>query len=269
MKLAGDFTWKLDFGGKSRSANLHIPLAYDPSKKTPVVLGIHGYTDTAEGQATLSKMAETADANGFVVVFPQGVSNSWNAGACCGSAQSEGLDDVGFLGAVLDELEAKLCVDPKRIYAAGMSNGAFLAHRLGCELSTRIAAVGSVAGLMTLPKCEPKRAVSVMQFHGTSDYVVPYGGSVALGFPSVASVMNGWADRNACTGDAVETFAKGDATCVTRGSCKEGAEVTLCTIDFGGHTWPGGTPAPAFGKTSTSISASDALWTFFQKHPLP
>ncbi len=269
VKLAGDFTWSFELGGRTRTANVHVPLAYDPSKRTPLVVNAHGYTDTAEGQASLSKMTETADANGFVVLHPQGVANSWNAGACCGTAMSSELDDVAFVGKLLDEAEAKLCVDPKRVFASGMSNGGFLAHRLACELDGRVAAVGSVAGLMTLAECAPKRAVPVLQFHGTSDYVVPYRGSISLGFPAVEDVVDAWAKRDGCTGAPTETYAKGDVTCVTHASCKDNAEVTLCTVEGGGHTWPGGMPVPALGKTSTAISASDALWSFFQKHPMP
>lgn len=269
VKLAGDFTWSFELGGRTRTANVHVPLAYDPSKRTPLVVNVHGYTDTAEGQAALSKMTETADANGFVVIHPQGVANSWNAGACCGTAMNSELDDVAYVGKLLDEAESKLCVDPKRVFASGMSNGGFLAHRLACELDGRIAAVASVAGLMTLPACAPKRAVPVLQFHGTSDYVVPYAGSISLGFPGVEKVVDDWAKRDGCTGAPTETFAKGDVSCKTHASCKDSAEVTLCTVDGGGHTWPGGMPVPSLGKTSTAISASDALWSFFQKHPMP
>lgn len=269
VKIAGDFTWTIDFGGKKRTANVHVPLSYDPSKRTPLVLNIHGYTDTSEGQATLSKMIATADQEGFLVVHPQGVSNSWNAGGCCGSAMLDAVDDVGFLGKLLDEAEAKLCVDAKRVFAAGMSNGGFMAHRLACEMSERVAAVGSVAGLMTLGTCAPKRAVPVMQFHGTYDTVVPYAGNFSVGFPPVKTVIDDWAKRDGCTGAAVSTFDKDDVHCMTHATCKDAAEVTLCTVDGGGHTWPGGTPAPSFGWTTSTISATQALWTFFQKHPMP
>jgi polyhydroxybutyrate depolymerase len=269
VKVAGDFTWTFDAAGTKRTANVHVPLAYDPTARTPLVLNLHGYTETAESQASLSKMTATADREGFIVVYPQGVSNSWNAGNCCGPSQAEARDDVGFLGSVIDEAAAKLCVDPKRVFAAGMSNGAFMAHRLACELSDRIAAVGSVAGLMTLATCAPKRPVPVIQFHGTGDLVVPYAGNLSLGFPPVTKVIDDWAKRDGCTGDPAESFAKDDVRCTTRASCSQGSEVTLCTVTGGGHTWPGGTPTPSFGATTTALSASDALWAFFQKHPMP
>jgi polyhydroxybutyrate depolymerase len=150
-----------------------------------------------------------------------------------------------------------------------MSNGGFLSHRLGCELSTRIAAIAPVAGVMGIPTCTPARPVPVMHFHGTLDPLVPYSGGSPLGFPSVPVTNDGWAARNACTGSAQQTYQKGDATCMTHDQCAGGVSVTLCTIDGGGHTWPGGLPVPVLGKTSTDISATDAMWDFFQKYKLP
>jgi len=72
-----------------------------------------------------------------------------------------------------------------------------------------------------------------------------------------------------CAGKPVQTYAKGDAHCSTYETCNAGATVTLCTIDLGGHTWPGGTPTPTLGYTTTDISATDEMWRFFSAHPLP
>ena len=66
-----------------------------------------------------------------------------------------------------------------------------------------------------------------------------------------------------------QIYAVGDATCVAWSACAQGSEVVLCTIDGGGHTWPGGAPVPALGKTSTDLSATDAMLGFFEAHPLP
>ena len=264
-----DKTWTLMSGGVSRTANVHVPVSYDPTKPTAVVLNFHGFTSDAGQQALLTGMTPKADAEGFVVVYPQGLNDSWNAGACCGMSASSQVDDVAFVGDLLDALEAQLCVDAKRVYATGMSNGGFLSHRLACELSDRIAAVAPVAGVLGVPSCNPTRAMPVMHFHGTLDPLVPYNGDAALGFISVPDTFGGWGTRDGCTGSPVETYRNNDSHCSTYESCGAAATVTLCTVDGGGHTWPGGLPVPSLGYTTTNLSATDAMWAFFTKHPLP
>jgi len=266
----GNTTWTIPTTAGSRTAVVRIPPGYDPMTATPVVLNFHGYGGSPSQEEGLTLMDTESDTAGFVLVYPQGTGAipSWNAGACCGTAAQSNLDDVGFVGALLDALEAKLCVDTKRVFATGMSNGGFLSHRLGCELADRIAAIAPVAGVMGIPTCNPTRPVPVMEFHGTSDPVVPYDGNPAISYPSVADTISGWVQRDGCHGAATTTYSKGDATCVTHDQCTGGAEVTLCTITGGGHTWPGGTPFPLLGATSMDISATDAMWTFFQNHPM-
>jgi polyhydroxybutyrate depolymerase len=117
--------------------------------------------------------------------------------------------------------------------------------------------------------CAPARPIPVEHFHGTADTLVPYGGSTLLGFPSVADSVAGWVARDGCTSGPVDTFVQGDSRCQTYGGCAGGAEVTLCTVTDGGHTWPGGMPVPLLGKTTTDLSATDAMWDFFVRHPLP
>jgi polyhydroxybutyrate depolymerase len=264
-----DDTWTLPYAGATRTANVHVPASYDPTHATPVVLNFHGYSSDATQEALLSDMTAKADKEGFVVAYPQGLNDSWNAGACCGTSAMTGVDDVGFVGALVDELESRLCVDARRIFATGMSNGGFLSHRLGCEMSTRIAAIAPVAGVLGIPSCAPARPMPVMHFHGTADPLVPYDGDPALSFPSVQDTFTGWAARNACPGAPVTTFSKGDTSCSTYAGCAAGVSVTLCTVQGGGHTWPGGLPVPALGYTTDNISATDAMWTFFTHNPLP
>jgi polyhydroxybutyrate depolymerase len=268
--LRGDLDWTLSAGGRDRTVHVHLPKTYDPTRPTPVVLNFHGYTSNASQQDALSGMSAKADQAGFVAVHAEGIglSQSWNAGGCCGEAASSAVDDVGFVNTMLDELESKLCVDARRVFSTGMSNGGFLSHRLACELSTRIAAVAPVAGVLAIPTCNPARPMSVFQFHGTLDPLVGYNGSAALGYPSVPQTMSGWATRSGCSASPRETSKKGNVTCVTYDGCKGGAEVNLCTVDGGGHTWPGGLPVPALGLTTTDINATDAMWDFFLRHPL-
>ena len=263
-----DTTVTIQFGGQDRTFDVHVPKSYDPGKPTPLVLNFHGFTSNSSQQNLLAKMDDKSDMAGFIAVHPNGTNNSWNAGACCGQAVSDNVDDVGFVRAMLDKLEAELCVDTNRVFATGMSNGGFLSHRLGCELADRIAAVAPVAGVNGLQTCNPSRPMPIMHFHGTADPLVPYNGNPQMKFIPVEQSFADWGKRDGCTDMPTETFRNGDSHCATYQKCAGGVEVTLCTVDNGGHTWPGGTPVPSLGYTTTYLSATDAMWTFFQKHPL-
>jgi polyhydroxybutyrate depolymerase len=269
--LSGDLEWTVTAGGQERRVRVHLPGTYAPDRALPVVLSFHGYTSTAREQDALARMSRKADEAGFIAVHPEGTGGqqSWNGGACCGDATKNDVDDVAFVSALLDELETRLCVDDRRVFATGMSNGGFLSHRLACEMSERIAAIAPVAGVIGVSSCAPKRPMSVMQFHGTLDTLVPYNGSLTSGFPSVNATVDGWAKRSACVGSPREIVRQRDVVCTRYETCAGGAEVALCTVTGGGHTWPGGTPVPILGYTTTSIRATDAMWEFFQRHPLP
>ncbi len=262
-----DDVWMIGSDGGARTMKVHVPAGYDPKRPTPVVFNFHGFGSNADQENQLAKMNAKADKETFVTVHAEGTANSWNAGACCGEAVNQKIDDVAFVGKMIDALEDRLCVDDKRIFATGMSNGGFLSHRLGCELADRIAAIAPVAGVMGMPTCTPSRPISVMHFHGTADGLVPYNGSPSQNFPAVQTSFGDWAKRDGCTGQPEETFSKGDSKCSTYKTCGQGTEVTLCTVTGGGHTWPGGTPYPPLGYTTTDLVATDAMWDFFKRHP--
>jgi polyhydroxybutyrate depolymerase len=271
----GNSTHTLVHAGTERQYSLHVPPGYDGVKWMPLVLNFHGYTSNMAQQSLFSGMNATADAEGFVVVYPNGLKNtvngnqSWNAGACCAFGDSD-RDDVGFVDALLDDLASRLCIDDKRVYATGMSNGGFMSYFLACERAQRFAAIGPVAGVLGVPSasCTPSRAVPVIHFHGTEDTLVPYDGGGASGFASVPNTISGWVARNGCSGQPAQTFSNGAARCETTAGCAEGAEVVLCTIDGMGHCWPGQAFCP-FGNGSTDISANQAMWDFFERFALP
>lgn len=250
-----------------RSYVVYIPPGYDHENPAPLVLSFHGYSNSPQQQEDWSGLSEKAARAGFVLVYPSGTGaiSGWNGGDCCGSM----VDDVGFVGALLDTLQAELCIDPRRVYATGFSNGGFLSHRLACELPDRIAAIAAVAGLMGIDDCAPARPMPVLQMHGTGDFVVPYGGSAVLGFESVAETIAGWVERDGCRGEPVVSYMQDEVTCERHEDCDAGVEVELCTIEGGGHTWPGGADIFGAGPTTQSLSANDRLWDFFVAHPLP
>lgn len=277
-KKGAGISLSLESGGRTRSSLLHVPDQYDPTKGTMLVLDFHGFTSAGWQEALLTRMSQESDKRGFIVAYPEGVAASWNAGDCCGTAWSDSVDDVKFVRDLLDRIEADWCIDPKRVFATGMSNGGFLSHRLGCEVYDRIAAVAPVAGVLGIDpgKCESGRAVPILAFHGTSDPMVPYDGGtplwpqlgLGLNFLSVPKTMDHWRVRNGCSTFQKTFFTNGDATCVEWPDCEGGAQTSLCTIDGGGHTWPGGIPIPA-GKTSKDISATTTMLDFFEAHPMP
>jgi polyhydroxybutyrate depolymerase len=89
-----------------------------------------------------------------------------------------------------------------------------------------------------------------------------------LDFPSVAASVGRWREIDGCAATSTVLFKNGDTTC-NRWGCAQGSEVVLCTIDGGGHTWPGGLPIPFLGKTSTDIDTTEAIISFFAAHPMP
>ncbi|MEZ4307243.1 MAG: PHB depolymerase family esterase [Polyangiaceae bacterium] len=259
------------FDGEERKADVHVPAGYEPSAPTMLVLNFHGYLSDPAQEADITKMTAASDERGFIVAYPAGLIASWNAGVCCGSAASTGLDDVGFVSALIDELASQYCVDPKRVFVTGMSNGGFLSNRLGCELADKIAAIAPVAGVIGVPEeeCAPSRKMPVMHFHGTSDLLVPYDGNPFIGYISVAESVGRWRKIAGCGASEQTVYDKGDSQCVSANGCDDGVEVILCTVDGGGHQWPGGGSFPGGGKTTQDLDATDAMLDFFEKHPMP
>jgi polyhydroxybutyrate depolymerase len=263
----------LMFDGVPRRYELHVPPAYDGSTPLPLVLNFHGFTSNAAQQRVFSEMDLTADSRGFVVAYPDGLDASWNAGVCCGTSAENGVDDVGFARAVIDDIAERGCIDPSRVYATGMSNGGFLSHRLACEASDVIAAIGPVAGVLGIDSsaCTPSRPVPVVHFHGTADAVVQYDGGCDVcvsDSESVVDTIAGWVARNGCTEASEVVLRTGSVTCETTAGCDGDASVTLCTITGGGHCWPGNLFCP-FGESTDDISANEVMLDLFETVRLP
>jgi polyhydroxybutyrate depolymerase len=256
----GDATWTITVGGQQRTAKVHVPPGYAPSKATPLVVNVHGRTHNAQGQLTLSHAIAKSNAAGFVVIHPEawGTPTSWNAGACCDPATTNNIDDIGFMTKLLDKAEDELCIDKDRIYFMGLSNGGYLSHRAGCQLADRVAAIAPVAANNVYASCAPTRPMPVWLAHGTADLLVSYSW--------IDETVDFWAQKNKCT-TTTTTFTNGDTSCVTRGGCEGGADVVLCTVTDGGHQWPGGDALPFMGKKTDAIIATDAIWDFFVAHP--
>lgn len=277
---AGNHTRTVPWENEGRTYQLHIPASYDPAKPTPVVIALHGASMTAKIMESFCGLSAKADEAGFVVVYPNGAGagrllQTWHSGSFPGTLSLRKIDDVGFTRKMLDDLATVVNVDPKRIYCAGLSNGGMMAHRLGAELSERIAAVCSVAGTMVCDECTPKRGVAVLHFHGTKDTLVPIGGlDKPVKLRSVDATIDMWVKANRCKGEPeiAELPTSRDALRVTRkryNHGKNGSEVVLYMIDGAGHVWPG-RPSPGgfLGATTYNVIANDVMWEFFQRHPM-
>jgi polyhydroxybutyrate depolymerase len=245
--------------GLIRTYRLHIPAGYDPDSLYPLVINMHGLGSNAFEQEIYTEFDNVADTGGFVVVYPNGIGGTWNI------SQPSGTDDVGFISALIDTVSSQHNIDSQRVYATGMSMGGFMSYRLACELSDRIAAIASVAGLQAFSPCNPVRPVPVVHFHGTADEIVPY-----IGVPS--TIAN-WVGFDACPADPVvtnlpdiDTTDNSTVTIYYYGPCEESTEVILYTINNGGHTWPGATII--IGVTNQDIKASNEIWQFFRKFTL-
>lgn len=265
--MPGFFDLSLTSSGDKRNYRVHIPNGYSGSTALPVIIALHGYTESVDNFTQVTHFEEAADKHQFISVFPAGVAPfgvpGWNAGSCCGTAQLQGTPDVQFIRDLIDQLEADYCVDKKRIYASGFSNGGMLSHRLACELSDRIAAIGAVSGTMAIDMCQPTRSVPVLHLHGTGDLVVGYDpGTVAK---SVPDTINGWVGRNLCGMATSIVYTQGKVQCERHHGCSEGADVELCTIDGGSHEWPGGGTANGMGD----LNATEYIINFLMAHPMP
>ena len=259
---------------QEREYLLHVPKSYDPTKPTPLVISMHGGAGWPAMQKETSRWNTLADSQGFIVVYPSGISGrgprAWHVGPP-GLAR-----DVRFISDLIDTLKAAYNIDGARVYADGLSNGGGMAFVLSCTLSDRIAAVGMVASAQLLPFdwCTDQRPVPMIAFQGTADRTVPYHGGkswVAPGaFPDMPTWAADWARRNRCGAEPVESAVAADVTRLAYSNCADNAAVVLYTVNGGGHSWPGGGPLPEWlvGPTSRSIDATSLMWAFFRDRRL-
>jgi polyhydroxybutyrate depolymerase len=256
---------RLTSGGHTRRFRLVLPDPL-PAQPMPLVLNIHGLVESPAIQEWYSRMDEPARARGVALVYPQGVGNSWNAGACCGRAQSEATQDVRFFRDLVREVSDEICVDLNRVFATGMSNGAMMAYRLACEAPDLFAAVAPVAGVDALPKCDSKTPVPVLAFNGTNDPLVHYGGGW-FGLISVDETLAHWTARNRCTGTIPSVvYSSADTQCTAATGCA--ADTIFCKVEGRGHTWPGAAlPILGMGGTTSAVDATSTILDFLLAHP--
>jgi len=259
-------TWE----GIERTYTVHAPRATASGRAMPLVIALHGRGGSGPRMLRATGFDSSAARHGFLLVAPDGTGDprGWYTGFASGGF----IDDVGFIGALIDTLAARYPIDPKRVYVAGHSNGGVLAHRVAADLSARIAAIAVVAGAIgvrtgngAVTQIDPPRApVPVMIIHGDEDAVVPYDaiarsprGLRPIPAPEAARF---WARANECAAlePRRDTIAAGR---VLRdswdGRCR--APVVFLTLRGGDHSWPR-------ESRGAPIDAAAAIWEFLAGH---
>ncbi|MBU6453487.1 MAG: hypothetical protein KGS72_17035 [Cyanobacteria bacterium REEB67] len=293
---AYDFVDSISVDDVPRSYRVHIPASYDRSKPTPVVLAFHGLQMNSLAMMAMSGLNGLAERKGFIVVYGEGLNNRWNDG----TAGSSTSDDIGYVQNMLQKLPRLANIDPKRVYACGISNGGFFVQRLACSLADKIAAVAVVAASMTSSTptlMNSSRPMPIVFFLGSEDPLLPWGdgrtkglGNLgeALGLSGIGSIDSSaarvggllpvpemigfWTAHNNCSSSPnsvqMPDSNPRDGTKVKRETYGAG-DVVLYVIEGGGHTWPGALQVKSLaelcGATSQDIDASELMWDFFQR----
>ncbi len=255
---AGQSTRTITVNGQRREYILWVPSSYDSTRETPLLLDFHALSRTARSHRDSSGTATVAEREGFIVAYPQGIDNAWNLGPCC--TRSRTVDDVAFARAIVQQVVSEGCIDERRIYATGFSNGGGMAYKLACDAADMVAAVAPAAfDLIEEMPCRPSRPVSVFSYRGQRDLIVPYNGGRStpptsyrldpIHFLGAEGTLNTWGQLNGCP---LSPRNLGN-NCQGWTNCSQGTEAVLCTARLGGH------------------SAWDAnqSWNFLKNHRLP
>lgn len=275
------------FNGLRRTYLVHVPEGYDGSRPIPLLVAIHGAFSSAGEMERITGFSRMADREGFVALYPNGIGlfgwlRHWNSGHCCAKAREAGIDDVGFLDAVIGEVTARLNIDPERVYVTGHSNGGMMTYRYAAERAGRVAAAAVVAGTIggkpsaaeqewRVP--DPGSPVPIIAFHGTADSNVPYeGGPDFRGrgntWISADASARFWADRNGCPSAPLTTTLYGGRVEVkTWQPCREGSSTRFYRLNGWGHAWPGPCFKDADGPyPGDEFDAAEIIWDFFKFH---
>jgi polyhydroxybutyrate depolymerase len=268
-------TLTLMHGGLQRSYKIYVPASYDVNISAPLLLNLHGYTSDMVEQEVYGDFRGIADTAGFILVHPNGTldltgNRFWNA------FTNFGVDDIGFLNALVQEVKQNYNINDNKIYSVGMSNGGVMSYILACQANSPFAAVGSVTGSMpvgSFPNCQASRPTPIIQIHGTDDQVLPIGGNAQ--FEPIAQVVDFWVSHNDITLNSATFIELPDINTNDNSTahqyiyCSDNnkpCEVEYFEIQNGGHTWPGSiVPLPNMGATNQDINASVEIWRFFNQ----
>ena len=246
--------------------------------KLPLVIALHGGGGNAQNAEKMMGWTSKGQAERFIVVYPNGsgprgnIFLTFNGKHCCAFAMENNIDDVAFISALIDKLIAQNKVDRGRVYVTGMSNGAIMSHRLGAELSNKIAAIAPVVGTVFGDEMIPDSPVSALIINGALDANVPPVGGYSQGrsrphwgtLPMKPSTEQAafWASVNKCSNP--RSYLNGQIQ-RTDYECPRGIDVEHILVHDNGHAWPGGQKgSPRGDEPSKSYNATDEIWNFFK-----
>lgn len=260
----------VELGPPDRPARLVAP--DEVTVPAPLIVFLHGYGSNATNHDAYLGVTDQARARGAYVLLPEGTTSPrgrqfWDATDACCNFTGTPVDDVAYLGGLIDEAIEVRPIDASRVYVFGHSNGGFMAYRLACELADEITAVAALAGADQLDEgdCQPSEAVAVLHIHGTDDAVIAYDGGPSLApggdaYPGAIETVARWASRNGCDATPIaaaaldlDTGIDGAETTVrTYEGCPAGVDVELDTIEGGAHV-------PAIGHEQVGTGVLDWL----------
>ncbi len=282
----GSTALTITVNGRRRTVIVHVPTGYQKSVATPLVLNMHGSGSTAAQQEALTGMDATADADGFIVAYPQGLIRAgagydWNVPGeplVGGQAVPRGApNDVAFLTALVSVLGQRYCIDARRVYATGLSGGGRTASQLACDASGTFAAVAPVAGLRHPTALPARRGRSRSSpSTGPTDPIDPYDGhGQAYWTYSVPDAAAMWAHQDGCsTKHHLALRVRLRPAHRLRAIARTALERPALQPHGRGHEWPGGPTLPravtkVLGPQSNAVDANDTMWAFFESHPMP
>ncbi|MFH1978976.1 MAG: PHB depolymerase family esterase [Patescibacteria group bacterium] len=280
VDIDGNITNYIYHNNLRRSYVVHQPENYDASKSLPLVFAFHCAGSNAQIMIRLTNLNKLSDEENFLVVYPNGTGLfenyllTWNAGGCCDFIGPV-VDDVDFTKTVFAQLQEDYNIDLNRVYVLGFSNGAMMAHRLGCELSDKLAAIAPVSGSLVEGGCDPEDFLSVISLHSKDDTFVPFYGGEAdrwfinmfdVNFPPVEDSIRFWADHNKCA-RGPEIKKEGAIELEKYTNCKNNTEVYFYSLEGYDHVWLGGGRGVLPMDISDDIIISDVIWDFFENHP--
>lgn len=269
---------EFDFEESNRTYEIHFPSNYcSSSDEYPLIIYLHSYTADFEWGKSYTAIQNIATAEGFILVGPEAIDETWNSGIGDNpEIDAPDVDDVGFINALIDTLINKYNIDPDRVYSCGFSNGANMSFKLACQLSDRLAAIGSVGGIMfnnTYDECNPQHPMPLIKISGTNDPFVNINGNPF--YYSVDEALNYWSTINTCLQvDTVqlENLDPNDGCTVSKISftdCENQSEIVYYKVINGGHTWPGALfEISVFGNRNMDIIASKEIVEFFKNYSL-
>jgi polyhydroxybutyrate depolymerase len=258
--------------GVTREYIIYIPAIYDGLNPVPLLFNFHGYGMSANDQMTVLNMRAVADTAGFIIVYPQGTlhwgSPHWNVGSW---TLGSNADDIGFTEAMIDKLATNYDIDLKRVYSCGYSNGGYFSFELACQLSDKIAAIGSVGGAMsteTYTSCNPLHPTPVVTIHGTVDATISYDGTTPANSKSLADVNSYWANFNNIVDPPIistlPNINSSDGSTVELSHYVNGDNCTSLKhykVIGGNHDWPG-----SWGNMD--INSDEVIWNFVSQYDI-